>query len=523
MLIVVVFFLHAGWPVPDVNEAHYLCKAKHYWDSVWCSGDFFLESVDAHAVFYWTFGWLTLFFDLTTVAWIGRVASWLLLAWSWRRLSWAIAPKPLMSVLTAALLVTLIDWTQMAGEWLIGGVEAKGFSYAFVFFALEAATRDRWRRVWPLLGVASAFHPLVGGWSTLAALFAWWWCGPTRMPLKKMLPWLALGFLLALPGLYYSLRLTFGIDPDIVREANEIYVFRRLPHHVAIWKFKASISVWGLIVSRVWVHLVAVVAFLLWCFFSKNEQQETLRGWVIGSLLISVAGAFLSLVHLFDENLSAALLRYYWYRLGDIAVPVGLSLLAANAIVTLQPKRPVISSTLLIVLMAAGAWHLGTQTLRMYEHSVPRGDRRISSGPSAKAKEMRHEDWLSACRWITNNTEPNDLFLTPRMNQTFKWHTGRPEVVSYKDIPQDAVGIVEWWLRMENLYRYRLPDGRMKWRPGLADQGQAYLEELGWKYGAKYALVKGNRPIRFTVDRIGMEAVYFNNSFTIYKLPPKPN
>lgn len=28
-LIFLLFFLHAGWSPPDVNEAHYLAKAKH--------------------------------------------------------------------------------------------------------------------------------------------------------------------------------------------------------------------------------------------------------------------------------------------------------------------------------------------------------------------------------------------------------------------------------------------------------------------------------------------------------------
>ena len=37
VLIFAVFFLHGAWPVPDVNEPHYLSKAKHYWDPNWCA------------------------------------------------------------------------------------------------------------------------------------------------------------------------------------------------------------------------------------------------------------------------------------------------------------------------------------------------------------------------------------------------------------------------------------------------------------------------------------------------------
>ena len=80
--IFIVFALYAGWPIPDVNEAHYLSKAKHYWNPDWCRGDQFLESADAHQVFYWTFGWVTLFVPLPVVAAIGRCLTWFLLAWS---------------------------------------------------------------------------------------------------------------------------------------------------------------------------------------------------------------------------------------------------------------------------------------------------------------------------------------------------------------------------------------------------------------------------------------------------------
>src|SRR5438045_7846391 len=59
--IVLVFFLFGGSLPPDVGESHYLVKAKHYWQPAWCAGDLFVESRDAHAMFYWTFGWVTRF------------------------------------------------------------------------------------------------------------------------------------------------------------------------------------------------------------------------------------------------------------------------------------------------------------------------------------------------------------------------------------------------------------------------------------------------------------------------------
>ena len=46
LLIFSLFFLYTGGPPPDVNETHYLPKAKHYWNPDWCGPDVFLDSAD---------------------------------------------------------------------------------------------------------------------------------------------------------------------------------------------------------------------------------------------------------------------------------------------------------------------------------------------------------------------------------------------------------------------------------------------------------------------------------------------
>src|SRR5207248_1926402 len=126
------------------NEPHYLSKAKHYWDAGWCAKDFFCNTSDAHQVFYWSFGWLTRWLSLAQVAWCGRLLTWALLAWAWRRLSVALVVGAGYAVLTAGLFIAMNDHFQMAGEWIVGGVEAKGFAYVLVLVALEALVRGRW-------------------------------------------------------------------------------------------------------------------------------------------------------------------------------------------------------------------------------------------------------------------------------------------------------------------------------------------------------------------------------------------
>ncbi|HTU24037.1 MAG TPA: hypothetical protein VMF30_01490, partial [Pirellulales bacterium] len=285
-LIFMVFFIHAAWPVPEVNETHYLTKAKHYWDPTWCPHDLFLDSADAHQVFYWTFGWLTRFLSLPATAWVGRVTTWGLLAWAWQRLSFTLVPRFLWSVLSAALFVTLTSRMHMAGEWVIGGFEAKDVAYVFVFLALAALARERWPAVWLLLGVASAFHALIGGWSVLAAGVAWLSAGRDRPAILRMAPWLALGLLLALPGLIAVLSLNWNVDPAVVREASRIYVFSRLPHHLVPQAFTLVF---------VFRHILVVGIWLLLCRFVPAGRGERLLRWfVAASIAMSLTGCLIA-------------------------------------------------------------------------------------------------------------------------------------------------------------------------------------------------------------------------------------
>ena len=208
-------------------------------------------------MFYFSFGWLSLWLGPAALAWTGRLLTWLLLAWAWRRLSVAVVPRAWYSVLTAALFVCLMERCHMAGEWVIGGVEAKDFAYVFVFLGLEAIVRNRWNRGLLMFGAAAAFHVVVGGWAVVAAGVAWLWlvvrppsaASPSPAPpLRSLWPgiWAACCWRCRACG--PRSRLDWGVDPQTARQAHEIYVFERLPHHLVL----AGIAAISSFVSPCW-------------------------------------------------------------------------------------------------------------------------------------------------------------------------------------------------------------------------------------------------------------------------------
>ncbi len=532
LLLVTLFFVLAGEAPPSVNEAHYLAKAKHYWNPDWCRGDIFLESADAHLMFYWSFGWLTRFLSLETVAWIGRGVTWGLLAWSWRRLSVALLPGPLCSLLTAALFATLLRLGHMAGEWVIGGVEAKGFAYVFVLLGLEALVRDRWQRMWILFGVAAAFHVLVGGWSVVAAMIAWCCYGRERPAWISMLPSLVVGGLLALLGLVPTLALSMGVTPDVVSTANAIYVHQRLAHHLLFHQILSQRLTFDLAylgiqpivvpVSHLYFlrHAALVLigvglcryvqptkpvasqpekanlqAMMAWRYVQPTTPVARLCWFVVGSVVIASIGIAIDQATMYREALAAQLLRYYWFRLSDVMVPMGVALLGALAIIQLRltSRRSAEWALAAVILLVT----LNTADVFARRWFDPRPSAVVQSqshGDSSDERRGQYHDWLAVCDWIARTTPTDEVFLTPRHQQTFKWYAQRGEVVAWKDVPQDAAGVLEWRRRMDDIFPRQVRGY------DLSAHSDVELLKLARKYHFRYIVVdrsRGGRTLGF--------------------------
>jgi Domain of unknown function (DUF6798) len=491
-LVFLVFFIHGAWPVPEVNEPHYLGKARHYWDAAWCARDFFCNTADAHEAFYLAFGWLTRWLPPAGVAWCGRLLTWGLLAWAWRRLSAAVVDGWLYAVLSAALFVALNERFHMAGEWVVGGVEAKGFAYVFVFLGLERLVRGRWGWALVLFGAAAAFHVIVGGWCVVAAGVAWM-AADKRPPLVQLALPAGLGLALALCGLLPALELTWGAAAETVRQANRIYVYERLPHHLLPQRMPIVFVVRHLLLVAALVPLVRLAP--------PGESINRLRSFVAAAVGIAAAGMAISLLACCDADLAAGLLRYYWFRMSDVMVPLGVSLLAAAVLCRWQAQRhPLFALALTAALLAAGA-HLGQQMWLRQTYPRPRADWGVAD----------FEDYEEICRWAAEHTPPDALFLVPRMSQTFRWHTGRAEVVTRKDLPQDAPGIVEWWRRLTTIYGRA--DGEPPWYDSPAELGAERLRRLGEEFGADYVVTSAQPPL--PLARVGP----LTAGWAIYKLP----
>lgn len=494
LLVWLVFAAQAGWPPPDPNEAHYLGKARHYWSPEWVPGDFFFDSADTHQVFYLLCGGLSRVLTLEAFAWCGRVVTWLLLAAAFVRLCRSLAIQFGGALLAATIFLTLNVCCHLAGEWVVGGFEAKGLAYALVLLALSALVRERWSAVWWLLGAASALHVLVGGWSAVAVGVSWLLSGSTRPPLKQMAPHLIAGFVISLAGLVPALALNWNVDAATMAEANHIYVFRRLRHHLA----PQDLPPW--LLAR---HLLLLAGWAWLCRKkSSTRGVRALRGFVVGALVIELLGLAIAAAAPAIPELATALLRFYWFRLADMAIPLGV---AIELVVRWETTA---RRMLFLALLVAGCLALAGANSKEFfvfnaQSDRPRGDR--------PGKVLDHEDWKSACHWARDHTSRKARFLTPRLAQTFKWHAHRSEVVSWKDIPQDAPDILHWWQRLLDVHGLPVFDGEVAWHASLTELEPDRLRALGSKYQAEYLLTEAS-------PAIPLKRLYQNDSYAVYAL-----
>lgn len=466
VLIVISFAAITGQAAPNVNESHYLTKAKHFWNPSYCPGDIFLSSSFSHLAFYATTGWLTLIFALSTYAWIGRILSWTLIAIGWRRVCQQLFRVPMLSVLAAVFFVILNQRLHLAGEWVVGGFEAKGIAYGLVLLAISFLLQHRWHWVWPLLGAASMYHVLVGGWSTIAAgvCFLSTLDRPSvgephgvnnvLKQLRRQSVPLLIGLTIALIGIVPPL-LT-DASPELQQRANAIYVSQRISHHLNFASFPvAHISRFTILVFVWWY-------FSRWIIKATRDtliqsRLNLLRTFTVTALGISFAGLVLSgMAEQGGDEATFAnqFLRFYLFRLSDFAVPAALALVSGHIIAQWIRNRSDFPHQVCAAIFI-GCIAVAGIALAQENHADGRPNADARSLPHFPDDKNRTDDvfknWKRVCRWVSSNTSENAVFITPAQQQTFKWYAGRAEVCCWKDVPQNPAAMVKWKRRIDDL------------------------------------------------------------------------
>ncbi len=460
-----------------------------------------MSSADAHTVFFAVTGWLPPRIGFPATAAVGRIVALLLLSAGWVSLGMRVTRTSRAVLVAVLIFVTLRTLGWLSGEWVIGGVEGKVPAWGFAWLALSARLDRKWVRCGASTGLATSFHPVVGGWLVLSLLF-----GEIVTRARSGRPWIAraeyapvlraslVAALLAAPGLVPAIRLLAPepVPPTLTSEfrdpahmaatADYILVFGRLKHHLDPLDFPKWNWAWYGILTAVWAGS--------WTRIRRCRPDLTvLHAIVLAGCLFALAGLAIAAGPRPASEMSgyawrARLLKLYPFRFIDVMLPLAVSLqtaaLLTAAVQRTRPARWLLPGLVPICVLAV-----------------------LSSRSPAEPDK----DWVAMCRWIESQTPRDSLLVTPRESTDFKWYAQRAEFVNRKDCPQNAAGIVEWNRRLWLL---------QAWRQDSLETNDDYssedLRELNRLTSAEYLLTHQISPVATSPTHVV-------GKYRLYQLP----
>lgn len=486
-LIVAAVFLGVSLlsvPVPGVNEPHYLSKARSFAEPSWCQNDFFLQSVDAHAVFFAVVGPVTKWLSFSSTILVGRALSLMLLGWGWTTLGRQLGLSGTRIAISACTLCLVAMTGNFSGEWIIGGFESKVPAYGCAFVAVawwlrawQSPTKSQYALAAVMAGLAVSWHPVVGLWFCIGIavteLLLVLQRGPHDDTLLQRcralglhgIVFVAVSFLFALPGLVPALKIALSTNVPVEQrdQANLIQVFWRLAHHLDPSSFPqrawihtgvlSALFCTGLVIRRIQHQRGQRAEKANWdTFASQRSTWWPMIGLLLASALTAAVGVVIGWydghpMEMPDWQLRAMLLKFYPFRFFDALLPVSvafvLSTLRVKDVPSIVKKTAV--GIFVVTTFAAAFW------IR-------------PSAPTAYSAST-YAGWHEACRWLKLNSPENSVIYGPRESFGLKLFAERAEYVCFKDCPQDAAGILEWNSRLcimhswsENAYQDRLFD-----------------------------------------------------------------
>jgi hypothetical protein len=477
-LISLKLLLHGNMSTTDVNEGNVLPLAKQYIDSTWIPGDWYLNQPAGYRMpSQQLMGRMAVAWGFLTASIVGRLLCYTLVAWGLVRIARQ------LGLSFAGLLLAIGLWLYVgrqgvaAYEWLVGGFEAKAIAYGLIVLAISFLLEGRYLWMALLLGIATSFHVLVGGWSFLIALgwlaVRWQYrlaqispstsatAQPSKFFQSQLLPSLKRLALIVLVYLLGSAPIIQPVlqqlaTPDFVGAISPsfVYVFLRSPHHLNPLSWKPD---WWI---RPAIYLLILAASL---YSLRRKAFETdlalnneipplprfpapptliphqaLTELTLVSLIPFVAGLAIAP---FDET--GKFLQYYPFRLGDVLLPLNTCLLFVCAVEQRlqQWQRWFAFGCALFLAILCSMQLVELQRQLIAVRDFPGEEQRVT--PELK-------DFYS---WIRANTTKGATIVTPPTGMyNLSWITEHPTVANYKCVPQQSnAALVEWFERLSHL------------------------------------------------------------------------
>lgn len=477
----------------NVNEVDVLPLARQYADPTWITHDWYLNQPPGYRLLFQEMvGNLAANWGFLAASIIGRLVCYCLVASGLFLISRRLGLNLIFLLLSVILFIYINPYQGVvAQEWIVGALEAKAIAYGFVLLGISWMLAGCQVLLALMLGLATSFHVLVGGWTFLTAL-SWLalnhkggFRDARRLAAFILIYLIASAF--AIPSVLQHLRFSNPIGPI---DASYIYVFLRLPHHLNPLSWESG---WGL--ALIYLLILGIsVAIVRRQRASKQSPivYDARLGLASFTLLTLVPFAIGLLIAPFDTQ--GKLLQYYPFRLGDVMLPLGACLLFVCALKQiLTPKAERVAIALSLVLLV---W-LGSIQAREFQGQLMK----IQQFPSQT--QALTPAWEDMCLWIRQHTPKDALVISPPVEfANFSWLSERSTIAKYKLLPQNKEGLLSWYKRLDDLSGetnpWRLEPGEQPQKnkfkaaltEGYAHLGTEQVSTLMHKYQADYFVTR---------------------------------
>lgn len=443
-----------GW-----NERDVLPLAKQFAQPSWVPTDWYLNQPAGYRLlFQAVFGQMIAIWGFLATSIIGRLICYGLFAFGLARLGRRLGLSLLLLLLALVLFLhsgcdrfvldrCAYEQGAIAGEWLVGALEAKAVAYSLLPLTIAFMLAGHYRLMALALGVMTSLHVLVGGWTFVAVLG---WMVLNRRVYPKSGKYFAASFLIylvasgfAIPAVLEQLTAPPVTGP---LEPSYIYMALRLTHHLN------SLS-WPL---ERWIRPIVLLLLLVGSVVVLQKQRRSARSAALEATvkqttdairLAQLVGIALIpfglglLIAPFDQQ--GRWLQYYLFRLGDVLLPLGTCLLLACALEqSIQGNARRMFRLVCLVLLSIS---LCLQVPGFYQSMLD-----LRTFPN-EIQEVTPA-WRNMTRWIRQETPKASIVISPPVEfSNFTWLTERATIAKFKFLPQNPAGILTWYERLSDL------------------------------------------------------------------------
>ncbi len=326
----------------------------------------------------------------------------------------------------------------VAGQRLLGQVLQPSTFGVFLLLSIYLFLKNRYFFSLLSLAVAVSFHSVYLLTSAVLTLGYLWVIFQKKREIKSPALFAVTALLLVAPVAAYTFFVFKSTSMELTRQANEILVNYRVPHH-------ADISQW--LDWSVAVQVAIVIAAL--AVVRKHHLFPILAALFLSTIILTA-------VQVIAKSNTLALV--YPWRISVVLVPVSTSILLAFGITkipiswkgdpsTVENWVRIPGMVLLAGFIFAGAARFQIDLTRQKDDPA---------GP--------------VMAYVSTHKAENDTYLVPVKMEAFRLATGAPVYVDFKSIPYHDSEVMEWYRRYQLAHRF-YQDSNCTLLPGFLEEG----------------------------------------------------